>query len=335
MKKLLTSLLWATCLLTNLAYAQIKNTEEIGFRHLPWVYQKDTVHILVKSAKGDEQKPKPLFFFCQGSLPQPLIKYDEQGVYGVFPFATSELEKEYHLVMVGKPAIPLIADAKYLGKNFVYLDKNGVIPPAYTKQNLLSYYVPRNIAIIKYLQKQSWVSAQKLVVAGHSEGSTIASKLALAYPKVTHLIYSGGNPMGRILSIIAQSRAYETNTDSTKYGEQELAYWSKVVENPTMIEKTEGDSYKTTFEFSNPPIQYLEKLRIPVLVCYGTKDWSAPFNDFLRVEMIRNRKKNFQFNAYIGLEHNYFGLLPNGTPNYDDFNWDRVAQDWLRWLKTK
>jgi dienelactone hydrolase len=79
-------------------------------------------------------------------------------------------------------------------------------------------------------------------------------------------------------------------------------------------------------------LNYLEKLKIPVLVTYGTKDWGLPYNDFLRVDLIRRHKNNFTFKAYIGTEHNFFPLKADGQPNYDIFNWDKVASDWLKWL---
>jgi dienelactone hydrolase len=320
-------------LITLQSIAQTKTPQDFGFRYIEFKYKTDKVDILVKSKKGDEEKPKPIFFFCQGSLPQPLIKYDEQGAYGVFPFNPDSLSSKHHIVIVSKPFIPLICDTKTLGNNFTYIDSSGQFPKKYLERNLLSYYVDRNIKIINYLQKQSWVAKKQLVLAGHSEGSTIVAKIASISPLVTHLIYSGGNPLGRIMSIIQQSRASET--DSTRTGEQELAYWQTVVENKDQIDGALGDSYKTTYEFSYPPIEYLEKIKIPVLVCYGTKDWSSPFNDYLRVEMMRKGKKNFTFNAYLGNEHNYFPLNADNKPNYAIYNWDKVANDWLKWLNEK
>jgi pimeloyl-ACP methyl ester carboxylesterase len=94
-----------------------------------------------------------------------------------------------------------------------------------------------------------------------------------------------------------------------------------------------GDTYKAVYQFSIPPILYLQRLKIPVLVCYGTKDVSSPYNDYCRVEMIRQRKKNFTFKAYIGTEQNYFPLKTNGQTNYDIFNIDKVAEDWHNWLR--
>jgi pimeloyl-ACP methyl ester carboxylesterase len=133
-------------------------------------------------------------------LPIPLIiKYDDNGKRGIYPlfvFNPDSLLNEYHLAVVNKSYVPLIADQKSLNADFTYYDSTGKFPKKYIERNLLDYYVDRGIAVIKFLQGQTWISKTKLVVAGHSEGSTIAAKLALRHPQVTQLIYSGGNPLG-------------------------------------------------------------------------------------------------------------------------------------------
>ena len=314
------------------ALGQTKTAQDFGFRHIVYKYKTDNVDILIKSKKGEENVPKPLFFFCQGSLPIPLILYQGNEVYGTFPFNPDSLSNKYHLVIVSKPYIQLIADVTLLKPDFTYADSTGKFPKEYSDRNLLSYYVPRNIAIVKYLQQQTCVSTKQLVIAGHSEGSTIATKMAIELKNATHLIYSGGNPMGRILSIIEQNRAYETDSDSTKYGEYNINYWADIVANKDDMNSSKGDTYKATFEFSEPMITYLEKLKIPILVTYGTKDWSSPYNDLLRVNTIRQNKSNFTFKAYIGTEHNFFPLTVDNKPDYNIFNWDKVANEWLIWL---
>lgn len=328
-------LLIASLVLTLNSVGINKTPKDYGFTHLTFNYKGDKVDILIKSKKGEENQKKPLFFYCQGSMPQPLIKYDEGGVYGVFSFKTDSLAEKYHLVIVSKPYIPLICDTKELGKNFCYIDTTGIFPKQYSDRNLLSYYVDRNISIIEYLQQQAWVSDTRLVVAGHSEGSTIAAKMASVFPAITHLIYSGGNPMGRMMSMIQEARAKETYSDTIRCGEDEIKYWEQVVKDKMNMDSSQGDTNKAAYEFSYPPIEYLEAIDIPILISYGTKDWGAPFNDFLRIDVIRKGKKNFQFNPYIGTEHNYFPLTSDNKPDYDIFNWDNVANDWLKWLNGK
>lgn len=312
------------------AVAQKKSAADYGFTHLKTVYKGDTVHLLIKSKKGEEQKPKPLFLFCQGSLPVPLVIDSKEGVYSTFPFKPDSLAVYYHLAIISKPYVPLIADVSMLGPDFSYKDSTGSFPKDYSARNYLDYYVNRNIEVIKFLQKQPWISRRQLVVAGHSEGSTIVAKLAASFPRITHLIYSGGNPMGRMTTIVTRSRQHET--DSTREAEQDFEKWKEIVANPSASYPPKGDTYKTNYDFSQPPLQYLQKLTIPVLVCYGTKDAGAPFNDYMRLDMIQQHKNNFTFKAYIGTEHNYFGLNANGTTNYDAFNWNKVGLDWLHWL---
>ena len=321
-------------LLPNLIFAQKINFENLGFRHLITTYNGDTVDILLKSKKGDELKRKPIFLFCQGSLPQPLLKIEGKKPYSVFPFKTDSLEMDYHIVIISKPYIPVEVETKNLGADLVYEDpKTGRTPTAYSDRNLLDYYVDRNVQVINFLEKLPYIDKSKLVIAGHSEGSTIASKLAMRSKKVTHLIYASGNPFGRIMTIISESRASETDTDSTRYGESVFDHWQQIINEKRNMDNSKGDTYKATYDFSIPPIQYLEQLKIPVLICYGTKDMGAPYNDFCRVDFIRKKKNNFTFKTYVGLDHNFFPLTANGQPDYNKFGWDKVANEWRKWLK--
>lgn len=326
MSKLILLMLLYTTLYS---HSQEKTIADFEVKHIPLLFKKDTVNIIIKSKKGEELKPKPIFLFCQGSLPIPLLKYDENGTFGITPFNSDLICEDYHLVIIGKPNIPILSNKSNLQKNNTYLEK-GHFPKEYSKRNLLEFYVKRNKFVLDYLLKQSWVSNNKLIVAGHSEGSTIAAKLTETYPKITHLIYAGGNPMGRIMSIINEKRSFES--DSLKQAEDEIEYWKYVVNDKENMDDKFGDTNKATYQFSIPPIQYLEKIKKPILVSYGTKDWCSPYIDFMRVDFIRKNQTNVTFNAYIGLEHNFFPILSNGTPDYTIFNWDKVAIDWLKWL---
>ena len=155
-----------------------KKPEDFGYRHLTFTYKKLTVDVLIQSKEREENIQKPLFFWCQGSMPQPLLKYDETGLYGTFPFDVDDFLSDYHLVIVGKPGVPLISDVKDLKAEYQYLNENDSVPKIYSEHNYLDYYVERNDFIIKKLLKEKWVSKNKLVLAGHSEGSTIVAKLA-------------------------------------------------------------------------------------------------------------------------------------------------------------
>ena len=302
-----------------------KKPEDFGYRHLTFTYKKLTVDVLIQSKEREENIQKPLFFWCQGSMPQPLLKYDETGLYGTFPFDVDDVLSDYHLVIVGKPGVPLISDVKDLKAEYQYLNENDSVPKIYSEHNYLDYYVERNDFIIKKLLKEKWVSKNKLVLAGHSEGSTIVAKLATKNKKVTHLIYSGGNPYGRILNILQQQifiyKDYEV-----------IEYWKSVVANKQNITYNGRDTYKATYDFSQPSEIHLKKLKIPVFITYGTKDWNAPYNDLLQIESIQLGLKNIEFKPYLDVEHNFFPVNEKLEPNHEIYNWENVGKDWKNWL---
>lgn len=321
MQKLLILLLLFTCC----AYAQ-KKPEDFGYRLIEMPYKEEIVKIIVRSKPGNENKPKPLFFFCQGSMPQPILKYDDRGLWGVVPFEEAGFLENFHLIIVGKPGIPVIADASQLGPNYTW-QENGKVPVAYSEKNYLEYYVERNLEVIKKLLKEPWALKDGFVVAGHSEGTYIAIKMAAANKKIIKVILSSGNPYGRILSILAQDR-YTGNDEGT------MDYWKTIVAEKNEVESNGlSDSYKTTYSFSVPVADDILKLKIPVLFCYGNKDWSAPYNDLFQAEAIRLGKNNITFLAYRGLEHNYFPVDDKLQPNHNIYKWTTVGKDWLTWLQ--
>jgi len=314
---------------SSFAFSQAPTPESLGFMHKKLVYRKDSVDVLIYSKKGEESKPKPLFFFCQGSMPQPLIKYSDEGAYGVFPFSPDELAENYHVVIAGKPGVPLAAHEDELASNFVYVDSTTY----YQQHNYLDYYVKRNLSLIRQLRKEKWASDKELVVAGHSEGSTIALNMAASSKKVTALIYSGGNPAGRIVSMLYEEQSREKSGDPEQ--EELTAYWKEIVENKSLDTASQSDPFKTTYSFSQPLSDKFYSLKIPVYVTYGTKDWCAPYILELQINAISKSRNTIFFHAYPGCEHNYFPLLADGTTDYSQFRWDEVAADWNLWLSKK
>lgn len=331
--------LFLICLLVPMfVYCQDAKPEDFGFRHIQTVFKGDTVDLLIKSRKGEELISKPLFLFIQGSLPVPLmISYDENGNKGIFPvfvFNTDSLTKNFHLAIIGKPGVPLMMEQKKLNPDMTYGDSFKGFDKKYVERNLLDYYVARDISVLKYLRKLPFISKNRLVVAGHSEGSAVGLGIASKYGKVTELIYAGGSPLGRVMSVIGRAR--ETEDSSSNNLENEFSYWQKTVADRENINST-GDTYKGYYQFSVPqPIDLLLKLKIPVLVTYGSKDYGAVIpNDYLRVQAIRYGKTNFSFKSYFGVEHNFFPVNKKGEINYDVFNWDKVViKDWKEWLQS-
>lgn len=306
-----------------------KKAEDFGFKQFDYIYKKDKVAVIVHSKKGEENNKKPLFFFCLGSLPRPLIITSDDSYYPILPFNSDRFIEKYHVVIVQNPEIPVVLDESELANDFSYINEKDTLLTEYNKRNYLDYYVDRNNYIIKKLCKENWVDKKNIIVAGHSQGASVSAKMAYKNKKIAKLIYSGGNPYGRILNIVENNLYYEH--DSTKINSV-FDIWKRTIANKDELNLNGGDTYKATYSFSYPVGEYILKLKIPVLVSSGLKDWSSPFVNLLHVECIKKGKTNITFNNYIGLNHNYFPVNENLKPNYDVYNWDNVGNDWLTWL---
>jgi len=321
------------CLLltsTLAARSQSKTPADFGYRHLTMRYQRDTVDILVLSQKGDELKRKPVFLFVQGSLPSPIFKYDERGLYSVFPFETEKYLADYHFIIISKPGVPLVADVKTLTPRYEYNDpKTGQVPAAYCQRNYLEYYVARDAAVLHYLAHQPWVEGKNITAMGHSEGSNVVARLARRPGPLRRVVYLSGSPLGRMLTVISGNRQ-----DADSVGaENNFAYWKEVVAAPKQ-NNCLGDTHLLVSSLSSTqtPLDDFRHSKIPVFVGYGTRDRSALLEDYLRLEMIRAGKTNLTFHAYPELEHNFFGFT-NGKVDQEKWNWDRVARDFFTWMK--
>lgn len=306
-----------------------KTPADFGYREFKYNYKGTDVTVVVSSKKGEEDTKKPIMLYCQGSLPQPVLKYDHRGLYGVFPFGEDTFQDNYHVVIIGKPGVPVIADVKELDSNYSFYT-DGTATNDYKVNNNLKYYLGRNNFIIEKLLKEPWAAKNGLVVVSHSEGTYVAAKMAATNKKVTKIILSSANPYGRILSILAQDRF--TGNDETT-----IDYWKEIVADKNNAEiNGKSDSYKTTYSFSEPIAEDLLNLKIPVLFCYGTKDWSAPYNDLLQTEAIRRGNRYITFLAYRGLGHNYFPVDEKMKADFNIYNWTKTGADWKAWLeKTK
>lgn len=311
-----------------------KIPEDFGYRHLKLKYLDDPVDAIIISKPGEEKTPKPLLLFCQDSLPQPVVKYNENGLLNTFPFDESLFLEHYHIVIIAKPYIPIIANSNKLDKNYIYFkDAEKQLPPkGYTDRNYLEYYVFRNNAILKQLFKERWIKTNQLLVIGYGEGSTVAAKMASINKKITHLIYANGNPYGRIATILAQQPKNNPTTNSQT--ENIIEHWKKVVANPTQIQYDGADTYKATYSFSQPQRDNLMQLKIPVLINYSHNDGTVAYQHLFQVEAIQHHKHNITFCSYHSLRNTIFQINNGETIPQESFHWNTIANDWLQWMKS-
>jgi len=301
----------------------------------------DTIDFIVVDSMINIKKP--IFLWCQGSLPMPLYgEVEGYGYYffggGITSFDYRKIVKNYHLIVISMPKTPLIVKKENLNTLYQYVpngDKPNEFSSDYIEANYLENYVNRANTVLNYLKKQDWVDTTKLVVAGHSQGTKVATKIAANNSSVTHLGLFAANPFGRIDQMIRTARldaqlgkiSWE-EADSTINSYYDLC---SNANNPEYLENYPHLKAWKTFS-----ITYYDewlKLDIPIYLAYGTEDRVADLCDLIPLFFIQNGKENLTLKRYLRLEHNFFETKADGETDYDKPHWNEVMQDYLKTLE--
>lgn len=145
--------------------------------HFSLEQKNDTIDFIVIDTLLD--KKKPVFLWCQGSLPIPLFcEIDGYGNYlfggGGSNFDIPEITKNYHLVVISMPKTPVIATKENLNSGFHYIPnpkKPNEFSIKFTHAHFQDNYVLQALEVLRLLKKQEWVDDDHLIVAGHSQGT--------------------------------------------------------------------------------------------------------------------------------------------------------------------
>lgn len=331
-------------IISNLAFSQegqIIENKAILFQ-LP--HGEDTIEFIIVDTMLNEKKP--IFLWCQGSLPQPLFgeiygannewSYYFQGG-GIVNFNYREIVENYHLVVISMPKTPVRVSRNNLNRQFQYvpdLTKPRTFSKAYIEADYLENYVKRGNKTLEFLKTKDWVSSGKLVVAGHSQGSKVATKIATTNPSVTHLGLFSPNPFGRVDQFIRQARLDAQlgriswlKADSIM--EQQYDWFRKAHNHDTLKADPRLKAWKS---FSEPFYDDWLSLNIPIYLAYGTEDRASDLCDIMPLFFIAENKDNLTLKRYLHLEHNFFKVDEGGKVNYQNPHWTSVMTGFLDWL---
>jgi hypothetical protein len=304
-------------------------------------HKKDTINFILIDTKLDEIKP--IFLFCQGSLPMPLfVKPEKESMWmiggGITNFDIDEIKKNYHLIVISMPKTPVIVNEKNLNKSYCYIpneEEPDEFDKEYVKADFLGNYENRAEIVLNFLRKQKWIDNSKLVVAGHSQGSKVATLIALNNRRVTHLGLFGANPFGRIDQNI---RSYRKEAERKEISwedadlriENTYKMYKESYDEQVLREKPYLLAWKS---FSRPLINDWLKINIPTYLAYGTADIASDLCDLVPLFYIQNSKDNLTYKRYLNLEHNFFEVNENGTVNYEKENWKEIMNEFIKWTK--
>ncbi|WP_404984656.1 alpha/beta hydrolase fold domain-containing protein [Chryseobacterium sp. M5] len=300
--------------------------------------KNDPIEFIVYDTKLEQKKP--VFLWCQGSLPYPIyVNSKEEGLWiiggGIANFDVENIVKNYHLVIISMPKTPLIADEKDINESYWYYgnSKNENQPTLeFQKADYLENYVNRAQKVLKFLNKQKWVDRSKLIVAGSSQGSKVATKVAAANKNVSKLGLFSANPFGRIDQNIREYRKEAEQKqisweEADKGIEEEYQMFRDAYTPKKLAEKPELLAWKS---FSVPLLDDWLQFKKPIYLAYGTHDIASDLNDIVPLYFIRENNNNLTLKRYLNLEHNFFEV-ENGKPNHEKPHWEEVMNDFVEW----
>lgn len=321
------------------------NPKADAYRHYSIIGKGDTINYHIY-AKGELQTKQGFILFLQGSGAQPLlrivtktdtIRIQDQGkekkqvqrssmLYSSIPFDLDRIPEEYALVFISKAGFP-----------FMVKENDFVVPHKYYETEGLEYRVWQANEVIKALLKKHIPKSEKIIVIGHSEGSTVAAKLATINKKITHLGFWAGNANTQYydFALAIRKEVWNGKLSDAEAKQQLDALFEQItkIENDPENYKQNwlGNSYKRWANFTEPPIQNLLKINIPIFVAVGAKDQSVPVESSLLIpiEFIRNKKNNLTFKLYPEYDHSF---NKTGAANEPIFGFMQVFQEFMQWV---
>ncbi|MEM6799806.1 MAG: hypothetical protein AAF696_00300, partial [Bacteroidota bacterium] len=213
-------------------------------------------------------------------------------------------------------------------------EENIPTPEIYQKKNSLNNRVSRADAVINFLSEK--YSFEKIIVYGHSEGAPVGAKLATINKKITYLGFWAGNALPDFYDFILENRvAYHKGmiSDSAAQSriDKNIEQFKEIVQDSLNTE-SKGYTNLRWWSYSEPPINNLLKIDIPLYVQVATKDESAPIESsyLIPLEFARKGKTNLSYKVCVGCDHGFSITKENGET---ERRWKEIFKDFIKWAE--
>lgn len=290
------------------------------------VMNSDEEDIVYYTYSKDSSPKTKLILYLQGSDPSPQFSYKIEDnktqklcwLNGEF----KELSNEYIYVVIEKIGFEGLIDEDNIPK-----------PKIYQQKNSLDNRVERADQVINEICKKN--NFKKVIVYGHSEGAPVAAKLGTVNNKITHLGFWAGNALPDFYDFVLESRIqFHKGEISAQEAQKQIdktidGFVNKIAKD---ISNTKGDGYtnKRWWSYSEPPINHLLKIDIPIFVQVATNDESAPIEStyLIPLEFARLGKTNLTYNVCVGCDHGFNFKNKDGLT---ERNWKKIFKEFIQW----
>ena len=263
-----------------------------------------------------------LFIHIEGSYPSPIwIETDPCCVtYDIFD--RKLIPSNYSYVIIAK-------------QGYQFSGKDGEIPENFWKHQTLDFRVKRVDEVIKYI-KANIFNPRKIVAVGTSQGCDVVAKLSAFNRDITHIGFWGSGGINQLTDFLikVRKRVYRgeiTENESAGIIDSLLNQFELFYKDPSPDKFWDSNSYLSYASFSEPPLESLLKIDIPVFVVIGTSDENVPVESAyaIPVEFMRHGKTNLTFKHYPNMDH----FLIEKTPNGEEIDrTDAISTEFFNWV---
>ncbi|OCA70804.1 hypothetical protein BBI01_12755 [Chryseobacterium artocarpi] len=302
-----------------------------NFKHYSILKKNDTINYYVYSPEKISNTTG-ILLFIHGSGAFPMFNITKENksvsVVSTIPFDLEKLPKDYVFIVVSKKCVP-----------FATINQEYHPSKCFYENESLDYRVWQYDNVINDLNKK--IKTPKNTVAiGHSEGSDVVAKLGTVNKNLTHIgFWSGsGNSQYNDFALMIRKEVSEGKIDENLAAKKLDSLYEKLSDieaHPNDIHKFwQGNTYKRWHQFSEPAVENLLKINVPIFVVIGTKDQAVPIESSLviRSEFIRKHKNNLTFRIYPDYDHG-FETVPKDPNEEPQDKWMDVFKEFMNWVE--
>jgi pimeloyl-ACP methyl ester carboxylesterase len=208
----------------------------------------------------------------------------------------------------------------------------------FLREHTLERWTEANLAALRAALAQVPAGDGRVLVAGHSEGATIACAVAAAEPRVTHVAaLSGAGPtqLFDLAELLSRAAPGERPARAAARRDSVFAQWRRIEADPLSTTRWWlGHPYRRWATFlPHNSLEDLVRTRARVFLAHGTADRSVPVVsfDWLRAELAA-RGRDVTVERLEGFDH---GLVGPGGPPRDPavpYGVGRALGDVVEWF---
>ncbi len=297
------------------------------YKHYSIIKKKDTINFHLYSNEKIE-KLNSVLLFLQGSGSDPFmeveIKDKSKYIKSQIPFDLDKIPKNFAFVVISKKGIPFSI------KNTVFKT-----PKIFYEYESLEYRAKQADEVINYIKKNLINKPTKVVAIGHSEGSDVVAKLGTINKSLTHIGFwaGGGNTQYYDFALFTRKEVQKGNLTELQGKikiDSLLNQFKEIQKEENSITKFwEGHTFRRWSKFSEPSIENLLKIKIPIFVTACEKDESVPIESsyLIPIEFIRKNKTNLTFKVYPNYDHSFMIDSEEKT----EYHWMEVFDEFMNW----